>query len=233
TGFAAPKHLRRTPPRFGDREDVGVRINCNDGSRPTTYRPRLTKTNARLEDRTMAVKSLGNARLKRGLMAALGLVFALSSSAVAGPDDCNRAPGLRYPLIDWRSVNGGALPQTFTYGMKEDAFAVTIEAGTLQNVGPDEMIVILESAGSWMWRKEIWSFNSFTGLDLAATIIRTDVGSPCPVSMRLTRAECGSSRGTNTIVFWKIDALGLFTRDMYHLDIDHFWSTLGGTIVTF
>jgi len=179
----------------------------------------------------MAANSFRNAVMKLSLIACVMILFALPSGALAF--SCSQAPGLRYPLIDWRSVNGGALPQTFTYGMKEDAFAVTIEAGTLQNVGPDEMIVILESAGSWMWRKEIWSFNSFTGLDLAAPIIRTDVGSPGPVSMRLTRAECGSSRGTNTIVFWKIDALGLFTRDMYHLDIDHFWSTLGGTIVTF
>jgi len=162
------------------------------------------------------------------LIAAACVFVAIPGRAVAF---CDAPTGLRYPLFDWRAVNGGRLPQTFTYPMVEDTLEVTIEDGSVQNLAPTEMSIVLKTASKWMWKKEIAAFN-MAHVQTVSSVV-TETSNQGPSAMRITQAAGCSDGGANTIVFRKIDALGWFMRDMYFLDIDHFWSTLGGKIVTF
>src|SRR6266581_4233257 len=182
-----------------------------------------------MEGTTMTAKRLRGGVLQLALVVCVGILLVPPSSALAA---CEEAPGLRYPTLDWRSINGGALPQAFRYRLKEDTIDVRIDAGTSQNVAPNEMVVILQSAGSWMWRKEIVAVR-VGDTRSSGSILRTDSGSTGPFSMRITRpAGCFVPGGADTIVFRKVDALGWYMRDMYHFDVDHFWSTFGGHIIT-
>jgi len=58
------------------------------------------------------------------LITAVCLVLGLAASALAQCDKSScfliNPPGLRYPLVDWRFVNNGNLPQTQTVPMTED-----------------------------------------------------------------------------------------------------------------
>jgi hypothetical protein len=55
------------------------------------------------------------------IITAVCLVLGLAASAWA--------QGLRYPLIDWRFVNGGNLPQTQAVYMNEDTISIKVESG--------------------------------------------------------------------------------------------------------
>lgn len=161
------------------------------------------------------------------IVIAASVLAALPARAAAG---CNDAPGQRYPLIDWRAYNNGLLPQTHIYDMGEDRFEITIADGASQGLGPNEMSVVLRSAGAWMWKKEVAAVNNQVG---TVAVVFTETWRTGPSTMRLQRAaSCGTASGAQTIVFRKIDGVGWFMRDMYHFDIDHFWSILGGKVVS-
>jgi hypothetical protein len=164
-----------------------------------------------------------------GPIVAVSLLLAAPGNAWARTGWCFNAPGFRYPVVDWRAANGGVLPQTHTLTWREDTITLTIEDGVSQNVLPNQMVVTLRLPSASIARKQIAAWNP-SGYVASITAEPGNIG---PASMRITRApHCGDFGNTHTIVFRKVDSIGNM-RDVYHLDIDHFWSNLGGKILSF
>ena len=69
------------------------------------------------------------------LISSICVVLTLATSAWAQCGSCgSTAPGLPYPLVDWRFVDGGALPQTHYYAMADDDLEVTIEEKSTKTI---------------------------------------------------------------------------------------------------
>ena len=167
--------------------------------------------------------------LKVNVIVALGWLLVGSDSTSAWIAHCFNAPGLLFPVVDWRAANGGALPQSHSFQIHEDNIDLTIEDGAIQNIPSNQMVVTLRLPSAWMNRKQIAAWNS-TGF---ISTITAEPGNIGPVSMRITRqASCLDHANAHTIVFRKIDWAGNM-RNMYHLDLDHFWSNMGGKILNF
>ncbi len=159
------------------------------------------------------------------LITAICLIFALSASALAqcGSTCTLNPPGLRYPLIDWRFVNGGALPQTHGVFMKEDTISIKVESGNRLALTPDEMEVILTSSVSW--KKQLAAFNPCTG---KTTTITTEGSFQGPVRMRVKKTTACFGE---TIILRKDKAFQGMV-DMYHMDPSRFWRLWAGKIIT-
>ena len=158
------------------------------------------------------------------IITAACLVLGLAMSAWAQcSGSCNLfPPGLRYPLIDWRFVNGGNLPQTHAVFMKEDTITIKVESGGRLSLGPDEMEIVLTSSVNW--KKELTAFSFCNG---RGTTIWTHDSRRGPVSMRLRRSSCNG----DTVVLRKEKFLQGMV-DMYHLDPFRFWNLWAGKIIT-
>jgi len=152
--------------------------------------------------------------MKRIITAAC-LVFGLAAGTYA--------QGLTYPLIDWRFVNGGNLPQTQAVYLTEDTISIKVESGSRLNLGPDEIEFVLTSQVSW--KKEITAFSSCSGR--GATIWTHD-STRGPVSMRLHRSNCTNG---DTVILRKEKFLQGMV-DMYNFDANRFWSLWAGKIIT-
>ena len=135
------------------------------------------------------------------------------------------AQGLSYPLIDWRFVNGGALPQTYAVFMKEDTIRITVESGSRLSLGPNDMQIVLTSSVNW--KKEITAF-SFCGGTRSQTIFTHD-SNRGPASMIIHRTN-NCSNG-DTIILRKEKFLQGMV-DMYHFDEFRIWKLWAGKIVT-
>ena len=158
------------------------------------------------------------------LITAICLVLVLAASALA---QCNTscflsAPGLRYPLVDWRFVNSGNLPQTHAVFMTEDTVTVKVESGSRLNLTPNEIEIVLTSNGTW--RKELVAWNKCTG---GTGMIATQGSNKGPVSMRLNRTNCLA----DTIILRK-EKFILGMVNMYHMDPHRFWALWAGKIIT-
>ena len=158
------------------------------------------------------------------LITAIILVSALAANALAqcNPSCSLNPPGLPTPLIDWRFVNSGSLPQTHGVFLKEDAISIKVESGAGLNLTPDEMEIVLTSSVSW--RKELVSFSACAG---RTGMIATQGSNQGPVSMRLNRTNCRA----DTILLRKEKAFQGMV-DMYHLDPARFWRLWAGKIIT-
>lgn len=159
------------------------------------------------------------------LITAICLVLGLAASALPQCDTSScflNPPGLRYPLIDWRFVNNGTLPQTHAIFMTEDTVTVKVESGSRLNLTPNEIELVLTSQGSW--RKELVSWNKCTG---RTGMIFTQGSNKGPVSMRLNKTNCL----TDTILLRKEKFL-IGMVDMYHMDPARFWGLWAGKIIT-
>lgn len=150
------------------------------------------------------------------LITAACLVMGLAASALA--------QGLSYPLIDWRFVNGGNLPQTYAIFMKEDRITVKVEAGDRLGLGPDDMEIVLTSSVNW--KKEVTALNFFTG---RGTTIWTHDSVRGPVSMRLHRSS--NCANCDTVLLRKEKFLQGMV-DMYRFDEFRFWNLWAGKIIT-
>ncbi len=159
------------------------------------------------------------------LITSICLVLALAASALAQCDISScfaNPPGLRYPLVDWRFVNSGNLPQTHAVFMTEDTVTVKVESGSRLNLTPDEIEIVLTSNGTW--RKELVSWNKCTG---RTGMIATQGSNKGPVSMRLNRTNCLA----DTILLRK-EKFFIGMVDMYHMDPNRFWGLWAGKIIT-
>src|SRR5262249_10727771 len=163
-------------------------------------------------------RTLTAAALVLALSSGLGIVKAQSSCVIATTE-----PAPAYPLIDWRLVNDGELPQSYGYVMKEDLIQIDVEDGARFNLAPNQMFITLKSLvnspkeiAAWGYSKGRTQFVSTSGLNAG------------PNSMVILKATC--SDGADTIVFRKAKDFGM--TDMYQLDVTSFWRLLGGKIVT-
>ena len=160
----------------------------------------------------------------RNLFTAIVLTLAVAASAWA---QCNTscthsAPGQRFPLIDWRFVNSGDLPQTHGVFMTEDNISVKVESGVSLNLSPNEIEMVLTSSVSW--KKEVVSFSPCNGR--GQTIFTKD-SNKGPVRMRLTKTNC-----TGDTVILRKEKLFQGMVDMYHFDPARFFSLWGGKKIT-
>lgn len=144
------------------------------------------------------------------------LVLGLAASAWA--------QGLSYPLIDWRFVNGGALPQTYAVFMKEDTIRVTVDSGAALGLGPNDMQVVLTSSVSW--KKEITAFNFCTGL--RGPTVSTHDSNRGPSTMIIHRGSCNNG---DTLILRKEKFLQGMV-DMYRFDEFRMFKLWGGKVVT-
>ncbi len=167
--------------------------------------------------------------IARTLMAAALALAALSTTGMAQP--CTYTPlsppGKVYPLFDYTLANGGALPQSFLYGMEEDAISMTIADGASAGVAPNQVRIVLTSNPYVTWRKEIVEWSGRWG---RGSVVSTQDGNHGPSSMTLTLDTCAG--GVDTIVFRKAKIFGVMF-DMYHLEIGNFSRILRGKVVTF
>ena len=147
------------------------------------------------------------------IITAVCLVLGLAASAWA--------QGLRYPLIDWRFVNGGNLPQTQAVYMNEDTISIKVESGDRLSLGPNDMEIVLTSNVSW--KKELTALNFCSG---RGTTISTHDSNRGPVSMRLHRSNCA-----DTVIMRK-EKLFQGMVDVYHFDPFRFWPLWAGKIIT-
>ncbi len=154
--------------------------------------------------------------------ACLVLGLAAGVWAQCGSSCSQNPPGLRYPLIDWRFVNNGSLPQTYGVYLKEDRISLKVESGERLSLSPDEIEIVLTSNVSW--KKELTAFSFCNG---RGTTIFTHDSNRGPVSMRLRRSSCNG----DTIVLRKEKFLQGMV-DMYHLDPARFWNLWAGKIIT-
>jgi len=133
------------------------------------------------------------------------------------------AQGLSYPLIDWRFVNGGNLPQTYAVFMKEDRITLKVESGDRLGLGPNDIEIVLTSSVNW--KKEVTAF----GLCFPrGTTISTHDSKRGPVSMRMHRNNCVNGE---TVVLRKEKFLQGMV-DMYRFDELRFWKLWAGKIIT-
>ncbi|MCI0421992.1 MAG: VCBS repeat-containing protein, partial [Acidobacteria bacterium] len=167
--------------------------------------------------------------IAKTLVAAALALTALSTTGIA--QWCRYTPksppGKVYPLFDYQLANGGSLPQTFTYQMEEDTITMTIADGASAGVAPYQVRIVLTSAPSVTWRKEI---QEWTGLWGRGSVVATQGGDHGPAFMTLTPATCDG--GVDTIVFRKAKLYGVMF-DMYHLEVGNFSRILRGKVVTF
>src|SRR5207248_1894496 len=66
--------------------------------------------------------------------AALAVVLCLAwAGDAAAQDSCsfnqNATPGLAYPVMDWRVINNGILPQVYSWTATEDVVDIRVEDG--------------------------------------------------------------------------------------------------------
>ena len=165
------------------------------------------------------------------LVTLLGVAWLLagSGSTSAWMGLCHNAPGRLFPVVDWRAAYGGGLPQTHTLAIQEDTIDLTIEDGASQNVQSNQMLIRLRLPSASINRKQIAAWNS-SGFIATITAEPGNIG---PASMLITRAaHCNDRSNARTIVFRKVDWAGNM-RNMYYMDFDHFWSSLGGKILNF
>ena len=93
----------------------------------------------------------------------IALVLTVAASAWA---QCNTSctqtpPGQRWPLIDWRFVNRGDLPQTHGVFMSEDNISIKVEAGDSLSLSPNEIEMVLTSSVDW--KKQVVAFSPCNG----------------------------------------------------------------------
>ncbi|HXC72150.1 MAG TPA: VCBS repeat-containing protein [Pyrinomonadaceae bacterium] len=160
----------------------------------------------------------------RNLFIAIVLLFAVTASAWA---QCNTSctknpPGQRWPLIDWRFVNRGDLPQTHGVYMTEDNLLVTVDSGDSLSLGPNEIEMVLTSNVDW--RKEVVAFSPCTG---RGQTIATQGSNKGPVHMRITKSNC-----TGDTVLLRKEKFFFGMQDMYHFDPARFFRLWGGKIIT-
>ena len=160
----------------------------------------------------------------RSLFTGIVLVLAVTASAWAQcSTTCTLSPpGQRFPLIDWRFVNGGNLPQIQGVYMTEDNISVKVESGDSLNLNPNEIEMVLTSSVDW--KKEVVAFNPCTGR--GATIF-TQGSNKGPVHMRLSRSGCVG----DTVILRK-EKLFQGMVDMYHFDPNRFFRLWGGKKIT-
>ena len=194
-------------------------------------------TNSERRDRAFRVltKSMATAAMALALSLALASDAAAQGSCIStltGP------PGLAYPMLDWRLIDDGKLPQTYGWAFTEDAFEVRVEDGTSMNLAANEMQITLVTRLTS--QKEIIGWNSFFGYMSSKTLATPgpfDGGIIYPpdwdgtwrLSMRISKTTCSAT--ANTIVFVKAKALGILWP-VYHLDPNNFWTLWGGKSVT-
>lgn len=161
------------------------------------------------------------------LLIAMCFVLAVAASAAA---ECTSTPcptnppGQRYPLIDWRFVNGGTLPQTYGVYLSEDIVSVKVEDGAPSGLTNNQMDIVLTTASGVTWKKEIAAFGSCSGI---VPTISTHDSNHGPVRMHLNRTNCQS----DTIILRKEKFLqGMI--NMYHFDPARLWRLWAGKIVT-
>ena len=149
------------------------------------------------------------------IITALCLVLGIAAGAWA--------QGLSYPLIDWRFVNGGTLPQTYAVFLKEDRITIKVEAGDRLSLGPDDMEVVLTSSVNW--KKELTAFSFCGG---RGQTVWTHDSNRGPWSIRLHRSNCNNG---DTVILRKEKFLQGMV-DMYHFDEFRFWKLWAGKIIT-
>jgi len=160
----------------------------------------------------------------RNLFTAIVLVLAVAASAWA---QCNTSctqspPGQRWPLIDWRFVNLGDLPQTHGVWMTEDNISVKVESGDSLNLSPNEIEMVLTSSVDW--KKQLVAFSPCNG---RGQTITTEGSNKGPVRMRITRTNC-----TGDTVILRKAKLFQGMVDMYHFDPARFFRLWAGKIIT-
>jgi len=160
----------------------------------------------------------------KNLSTAIVLTLAVAASAWA---QCNTsctksAPGQRWPLIDWRFVNRGDLPQAHGVFMTEDNISVKIESGNSLNLSPNEIEMVLTSSVDW--KKELVAFSPCNG---RGQTIATQGSNKGPVRMRITRTNC-----TGDSVILRKEKFYFGMVDMYHFDPARFFRLWGGKIIT-
>jgi FG-GAP-like repeat len=160
----------------------------------------------------------------RILFTAIVLVLAVTASAWA---QCNTSctqspPGQPWPLIDWRFVNLGNLPQTQGVYMTEDNISLKVESGDSLNLSPNEIEMVLTSSVDW--RKEVTAFSPCNG---RGQTIATEGSNKGPAHMRITKTNC-----TGDTVILRKAKLFQGTVDMYHFDPARFFRLWGGKKIT-
>ena len=160
----------------------------------------------------------------RNLFRAIVLVLAVAANAWA---QCNtsctkNAAGQSFPLIDWRFVNRGDLPQTHGVFMTEDNILLKVESGDSLNLGPNEIEMVLTSNVDW--RKEVVAFSPCNG---RGQTIATQGSNKGPVHMRITTTKC-----TGDTVILRKEKLFIGMQDMYNFDPVRFFRMWGGKIIT-
>jgi hypothetical protein len=160
----------------------------------------------------------------KNLFTAIVLISAMAASAWA---QCNTSctqnpPGQRWPLIDWRFVNSGNLPQTYGVFMTEDNISVKVESGDALSLSSNEIEMVLTSSVDW--RKEITAFSPCNG---RGQTIATEGSNKGPVRMRLTKTNC-----TGDTIILRKGRLFQGTVDMYHFDPARFFRLWGGKKIT-
>jgi hypothetical protein len=158
------------------------------------------------------------AALALGLSSASGVAIAQNSCVTATTE-----PAWPYPLVDWRLVNDGELPQSYGYAMKEDGIQIDVEDGARLGLAPNQMLITLKSMVNSP--KEIFAWGYSKGW---TQFVSTSGANAGPNSMLIFKTPCD---GADTIVFRKAKLFGIMTN-MYQLDIPSFWRLLGGKIVT-
>jgi hypothetical protein len=160
----------------------------------------------------------------RNLFTAIVLFLAVAASAWA---QCNTSctqspPGQRWPLIDWRFVNSGNLPQLQGVFMTEDNISLKIESGDSLNLSPNQIEMVLTSSVDW--KKEVVAFSPCNG---RGQTIATQGSNKGPVHMRLSKTNC-----TGDTVILRKEKLFQGMVDMYHFDPARFFRLWGGKIIT-
>ena len=160
----------------------------------------------------------------RNLFIAIVLIGAVATGAWAQcSTSCTQnPPGQRWPLIDWRFVNGGTLPQTQGVFMTEDNISVKVESGDALSLTPNEIEMVLTSSVDW--RKEITAFSPCSG---RGQTIATEGSNKGPARMRINKTNC-----TGDTVILRKGKLFQGTVDMYHFDPARFFRLWGGKKIT-
>ena len=160
----------------------------------------------------------------RNLLTTIVLILAVATSAWAQcTTTCTLSPpGQRFPLLDWRFVNGGNLPQTQGVYMTEDNISIRVESGASLNLNPNEIEMVLTSSVDW--KKEVVAFNACTGRGQS---IFTQGSNKGPVHMRLSRSGCVG----DTVILRK-EKLFQGMVDMYHFDPNRLFRLWGGKKIT-
>ena len=158
------------------------------------------------------------------LFTAIILILAVAASVWA---QCNTSctkspPAQRWPLIDWRFVNRGDLPQTHGVFMTEDNISVKVESGASLSLSPNEIEMVLTSSVDW--KKEVVAFSPCSG---RGQTIATQGSNKGPVRMRITKTNC-----TGDTVILRKEKFFFGMVDMYHFDPARFFRLWGGKKIT-